>query len=260
MVLRENSPNLATEEGRKARKNGAGRTGDWRRWPAQRDPGNRVLSAKEKRCPVGRSRGILVRCANRTRFLPTRPSVRSIHRRKPAEGMKDKTARSGRSSDRSDSKGRSSRKVRQVGGVQRPGVIERPCRLALRRKSKRRPEGKSPACIDGAPRERRHKRRREPRSKPAKTKRGYGREAVQTRLALYRPSGISRRKPRDETWWPRDRGSNIRAARVAREHRGPVTHLKEWGQERAASGGGPARNQAAGCSRRSTRLFCGDTE
>lgn len=48
MELRENSPNLATDEGRKARKNGAGRTGDRRRWPAQRDPGNRVLSAKGK--------------------------------------------------------------------------------------------------------------------------------------------------------------------------------------------------------------------
>lgn len=48
MVLRENSPDLATDEGRKARKNGAGRTGDRRRWPAQRDSGNRVLSAMEK--------------------------------------------------------------------------------------------------------------------------------------------------------------------------------------------------------------------
>lgn len=117
------------------------------------------LEREGERCPVARSRGILVRCANRTRFLPTRPSVSSIHRRKPAEGMMDETTRSGRSSGRADSKGRSSRKARQVGGVQRPGVIAKPCRLALRRKSEKRPGGGSPAYIDGAPRERRHKRR-----------------------------------------------------------------------------------------------------
>jgi len=207
----------------------------------------------------------LIRCANRIRFLPTRPSVRSNHRRKLAEGMKDKTARSGRSSDRSDSKGRLSRKARQVGGVQRPGVIARPCRLALRRKSKRRPEGKRPAYIDGAPRERRHKRRREPRSKPAKTKRGHGREAVQTRLALNRPSDIRRRKlpggfggleTAEETSVRRESRVNTAALSPARKGGGKKErHLAAGLQgirRQAAAGGALACSVATRCKRKAS--------